>query len=136
MMIKKSFTLYQFAVGTCDTLTGVLLLIVPQFALKLMGVTQAPAEPVFISFIGAFVLSVGLTYLVFAGSPRSESELGAARAAWLITGLGRLCAGTFVLLAITAGRMELPWISITVVDLSIGGFQLIGLRRQWLEAML
>ncbi|HEX7861190.1 MAG TPA: hypothetical protein VF773_12730 [Verrucomicrobiae bacterium] len=135
-MKRRAFTFFQLAAGACDTGTGILLLVAPQLALKLMGVAQTPSDPIFISFIGAFVFSVGLTYLVFSRIPASESRLGAARAAWLITGMQRLCVGVFVLVAMVAGRLDLAWCSITVADLSIGGIQLLGLRKRWIEATL
>ena len=54
---------YQVLIGLSDTLTGALLIIAPEFALRLMGL-HAPADALpFLSFIGAFVLSVGLTCL-------------------------------------------------------------------------
>ena len=136
MISGKHFTLFQIAAGACDTATGLLLLLSPRITLKLMGVNEIPTEPVLVSFIGAFVLSVGLCYLLFAQTPRSLPELAAARAAWLITGLQRLCVGCFVLIAVASKQMEPAWFSITIVDLSIAAFQLTGLRRKWLENML
>ena len=133
-MKRAAFIFYQVAAGACDTVTGILLLVAPQLALKLMRVNQTSSDPIFISFVGAFVLSVGMTYLMFARIPTSESLLGAARAAWLITAIERLCVGLFVLIAIMAGRLDLSWCSVTVVDLSLGGIQLIGLRKRWIEA--
>jgi len=136
MISRKFFTYYQLAAGACDSLTGILLLTAPQFALKLMGVRNVPANShIFISFIGAFVFSVGLTYLLFASSPSSDLQLGSARAVWLITAVERLCAGGFVLIAVLSRALEPAWFSITLVDLSLAAFQLVGLRKKWLEEL-
>lgn len=136
MISPKFFTYYQVAAGACDSLTGILLLAAPQLALKLMGVSHIPASSsILISFIGAFVFSVGLTYLLFAAAPRSALQLGSARAAWLITAVERICAGSFVMAAVLSHQLEPAWSSITLVDLVLAGFQLVGLRRNWLEAL-
>lgn len=136
MISRKSFTYYQLAAGACDTITGILLLAAPQSALKLMGVHHVPdSSCIFISFIGAFVFSVGLTYLLFASSPSSDLQLGSLRAAWLITAVERLCAGGFVMIAVLSRGLEPAWLSITLVDLSLAVFQLVGLQKKWLGKM-
>ena len=136
MISRKFFNHYQLAAGACDTITGILLLAAPQFTLKLMGVRQITENSyIFISFIGAFVFSVGLTYLLFASSPSSDLQLGFARAAWLITAVERLCAGGFVMIAVLSRGLEPAWFSITLVDLSLAAFQLVGLRKKWLEEL-
>ena len=136
MISRKFFTCYQLAAGACDTVTGILLLAAPQSALRLMGVRHiTESSYIFISFIGAFVLSVGLTYLLFARSPGSDLQLGSVRAAWLITAVERLCAGGFVVIAVLSRGLEPAWFSITFVDLSLAVFQLVGLQKKCLEEL-
>ena len=136
MISRKLFSGFQLVAGVCDTATGLLLILSPRLALKLMGIRSVPAEPVLVSFIGAFVLSVGLAYLLFVRSPRSTGELAASRSAWMITGIERLCVGSFVMVAVASKQLEPAWFSITIVDLTLAAFQLVGLRKKWLEKML
>ena len=136
MISRKLFSGFQIVAGACDTVTGLLLVMAPALALKLMGIRSVPAEPVFVSFIGVFVLSVGLAYLLFVRSPRSTEELAATRSAWLITSVERLCVGSFVMVAVASKQLEPAWFSITMVDLTVAAFQVVGLRKRWLEKML
>lgn len=136
MISRKLYSGFQIVAGACDAATGLLLILAPALALRMMGVRAVPKEPVFISFIGTFVFSVGLAYLLFARSPRSMEQVAARRSAWLITGVERLCVGIFVMIAVASRQMEPAWFSITIIDLSAGAIQLLGLRRNWIEKML
>lgn len=128
MRTKTVFVGFQVVAGTCDTLTGILLILLPSFTLGLMGVRQTVAEPVLVSFIGAFVLAVGFSYLLFLVPPRNTADLAGVRALWLITGLVRLCVGTFVLVACLARKLDSAWLTVALVDLSMAAFQFIGRR--------
>jgi hypothetical protein len=122
------FVGFQAAAGTCDTLAGILLILLPSFTLRLMGVRQAITEPIFISFIGAFVLAIGLSYLLFIVPPRNASDLAGVRAAWLITGLVRLCVGTFVIAACVARQLDPAWLTVAIVDYGVAAFQFMARR--------
>ena len=62
-MNRSILLAYQSIIGVSDTLTGALLMVAPAITLSLMHL-HAPSETwVFLSFIGAFVLSVGLSCL-------------------------------------------------------------------------
>lgn len=128
------FVGFQATAGFCDTLTGILLILLPSFALQLMGVRQPIAEPIFVSFIGAFVLAVGLSYLLFILPPHNAYDLAAVRAAWLITGLVRLCVATFVLAACLARRLDPAWLTVAMVDYCVAAFQFVA-RRTWLAKL-
>jgi hypothetical protein len=68
---------YQTLIGLSDTLTGALLIVAPEFTLRLMGL-HAPSDALaYLSFIGAFVLSVGLACLY--GAPHLFAEGAHAR---------------------------------------------------------
>jgi hypothetical protein len=133
MNSQKVFTAFQLVAGGCDAVTGALLLVSPVFTLRLMGVHQTIAEPVLISFIGVFVFSIGLSYLLFSTPPRNSNQVAAVRAAWLITGIIRLCVATFVAGACFAGRLEPAWLTITIVDFSLAVIQLTA-RQKFLVA--
>ena len=74
---------YQLLTGVSDASTGALLMIAPAFALRLMHLSTPSDALTYVSFIGAFVLSVGLACLYGAllachkGS-RSRIEIGLA----------------------------------------------------------
>lgn len=132
MRSKTAFVGFQLAAGTCDTVTGLLLVLVPSFTLRLMGVAQIVAEPIFVSFIGAFVFAVGLSYLLFLVPPRNAVDLAIVRTSWLITAVIRLCVGMFVLGACLSRKLNPAWLTVAIVDLSIATFQLTA-RSKWLS---
>jgi len=128
-MNQKVFTAFQLIAGASDTATGALLLIAPAFTLRMMGVHRVVAEPIFISFIGVFVFSIGVSYLLFLVPPRTQAQISAVRAAWLITATIRLCVAFFVAAAYFAGRLEAAWLAITVFDFSVAVFQLAARQK-------
>ena len=134
MNAKRLFICFQVLAGGCDTVTGLILVFAPAFALRSMGIRHVVSEPIFISFIGAFVFAVGLSYLLFATPPRDSGQICEVKTAWLITAIVRLCAGAFVAAACLGGQLEPAWLGITFVDLSLAVFQL-GARGR-LTAML
>jgi hypothetical protein len=119
--------LYQLAAGACDSTTGLLLMIVPEFTLRLMRVRVMPAETVFLSFIGAFVFGVGLSYLLFRRSQGAFAE-----ALWRITGVVRLCVGSFVAIACVRHQLDPAWATVSVTDLGLGIFQIRAANADWL----
>ena len=123
---------YQVLIGLSDTLTGALLLIAPEFALRLMGL-HSPADTLpFLSFIGAFVLSVGLACLYGAyvmvrrGSPCKLEII------WLLTAITRASAAIFIITQILAHTLEAGWLSVAIFDGACVCIQTIGLRKGWL----
>ena len=54
---------YQLLTGFSDASTGVLLLAAPGLALRLMYLSVPSDALIYISFVGAFVLSVGLSLI-------------------------------------------------------------------------
>ena len=129
MSSKVLFIGFQLIAGGGDAVTGIALMAAPSFTLKMMGVRQEIHDLILVSFIGAFVLAVGLSYLAFASPPRNSAQLSEVRAAWLITALVRLCVGVFVAAACASQRLDPAWLTITAFDLSLATFQLIARRR-------
>jgi hypothetical protein len=93
-----------------------------------MGVGRVPTDAVLVSFIGAFVLSVGLSYLLFLSYPESRGAGERVRTLWLITGVQRICVALFVALAAISKRLEAAWLLVSVYDLAIAVVQLAILR--------
>ena len=125
---------YQVAAGLSDTSTGVLLLAAPLWTLHLMHVSQAATPAVFDSFIGAFVLGVGLTYLWIAlrhwRGLASEAEW---ESQWRCTALIRSCVAVFLFAEVAAGHMESAWGVVAVSDAALAAIQGLGLHRGWLR---
>jgi hypothetical protein len=121
----------MLAVGALDTVTGLLLLAMPLITLRLMGVSQPPAEPVLVRFIGAFVTAVGASYFLPWISHRGP--LGGDRARLLavldVTTLVRLSVGLFVAAAVLRGALAAAWSTVAIADLTIATVQIVVRRR-------
>jgi len=123
---------YQLLTGFSDTATGALLIAAPALMLRLMRLhVSADAIP-FLSFIGAFVLSVGLSCLyggLLVGRagcvPRLESV-------WLLTAITRSAVAVFVVSNVLAGTLETGWLSVALCDGACAVIQASGLRKGWL----
>ncbi|HEY5550443.1 MAG TPA: hypothetical protein VIK52_01040 [Opitutaceae bacterium] len=122
-------TLSLFA-GAADTATGCLLVFAPGLALELMRVPQR--DTVMVSFVGAFVAAVGLSYLWALASWRRSGSPRALREVWKFTALVRLATGLFSATAIARGALEPGWWTVPAFDLGLAVLQLALLRRGWL----
>lgn len=123
---------YQVLISLSDTLTGALLIIAPEFALRIMGLHVAADALPFLSFIGAFVLSVGLAcfYGVLVTVRRgSPCKVGVV---WLLTAITRASVTIFIAAQILAHTLEAGWLTVAISDGACVLIQAIGLRRGWL----
>jgi hypothetical protein len=123
---------YQMLIGLSDTSTGAMLIVAPQLTLRLMGLHAAPEALPFLSFVGAFVLAVGLCclyggYLAACGG--CASKLGVV---WLLTAIMRSSVAIFVFTQILSGSLEAGWLTVAVFDAACALVQVVGLRRGWL----
>lgn len=122
---------YQLLIGLSDTLTGALLIIAPEVTLQRMSL-HVPADALpYLSFIGAFVLSVGLACIYGAlviirrGSPCKLEVV------WLLTAITRASVAIFVVCQILAHTLEAGWLSVALFDGACVLIQAIGLRKGW-----
>jgi len=123
---------YQLSIGLSDTLTGALLIIAPAFAMRLMRL-HAPADGLpFLSFIGAFVFSVGLACLYGAWIMARRVSPCKLEAVWLLTAITRASVAIFVAGQILAHTLEAGWLSVVITDGACVVIQAIGLRKGWL----
>jgi hypothetical protein len=131
-MTISALLVYQVLLGVSDTATGALLAMVPGATLHLMHL-EAPADALpFVSFIGSFVLAIGLSYLyggylTFRADAQAELEV-----VWLITALVRASVAIFVLQQILVGVFRIDWLTVAAFDGICVIIQAIGLRRGWL----
>lgn len=124
---------YQWLAGLCDTTTGVLLVFVPAWTLRLMGAQVLPQPVAFASFVGAFVLSVGLAYFYAARLPLTSANAARWRTVWFLTALTRTLVAVFLASQIVIGRMEHAWLTVALTDGALAAFQWTGLSRGWLN---
>jgi hypothetical protein len=123
---------YQLIAGASDTSTGALLIAAPVFTLRMMGVSVPYDATPFLSFIGAFVLAVGLSYLYGALLVRRTGGMPRLEAVWLLTAIIRSSVAIFVLGAVLNHTLAPAWLSIAVFDGICVVIQARGLRRGWL----
>jgi len=124
---------YAWLAGLCDSATGVLLIGAPATALQLMGVADRPAEPVFLRWIGAFVGTIGLTYLYpLVGRDRRRRQ-ARLRVVFEATTLIRSGIATFVALAIAGSLLSVDWWPVAVTDGVLALVQGLLLRGGYLD---
>jgi hypothetical protein len=131
-MNRQILIIYQLLIGFSDTLTGALLMIAPAFTLEMMRL-QAPADALpYLSFIGAFVLSVGLSCLYGAKVMLRRGSPCKLEMVWLLTAITRASVAIFILAQILSQTLEVGWLTVAVTDGACVLFQAIGLRKGWL----
>ncbi|HWG22015.1 MAG TPA: hypothetical protein VG225_15900 [Terracidiphilus sp.] len=127
---------YQWVTGLSDTATGALLCVAPAFTLRLMGLhAPADARP-YVSYIGAFVLSVGIACLYGALLVAQRAGVERLEAVWLLTAFSRSAVAIYVLKAIVSGSLEPAWVTVATFDAVCVAIQAIGLRQGWLPHAL
>jgi len=123
---------YQILIGLSDTATGALLIIAPEFTLRLMHLQAAADALPYLSFIGAFVLAVGLSCLYGAFVMVCDWCELKLQVVWLITALMRASVAIVVVSQILAHTLQVGWITVALSDGACVLIQAVGLRRGWL----
>jgi hypothetical protein len=124
---------YQLAAGISDTSTGALLMAAPVFTVRTMGISVPNEATPFLSFIGAFVLAVGLSYLYGALLVRRAGGVQRLEAVWLLTAITRSSVAIFVVGAVASRTLPSGWLSVAIFDGFCVAIQARGLRRGWLS---
>ena len=123
---------YQLLIGLTDNMTGALLMIAPAFTLGLMRL-HAPADAMlYLSFIGSFVLSVGLSCLYGAWLMARRKSPCKLEVVWLLTAITRACVAIFVITQFLTQTLEAGWLTVAITDSACVVIQAIGLRKGWL----
>ncbi|MDR3751527.1 MAG: hypothetical protein P4K94_08590 [Terracidiphilus sp.] len=124
---------YQLLIGLSDTLTGALLISAPALTLGLMRL-HVPADALpFLSFIGAFVLSVGLACIYGAWLTHRKASATKIEIVWLLTAITRGSVAIFVVAQVLSGTLEAGWLTVAVTDGACVLIQAVGLRKGWLR---
>ena len=130
MNLKKWCRLYCLLAGACDATTGLLLAIAPLWTLRLMKIPVMPTEPVYMSFIGAFVAGVGLAYFhpfVFTPAARRDQRLEGVLAATTVV---RAAIAVFVVTAVMRGGLHPAWLTVAGSDAVMAALQTVMLKRR------
>ncbi len=129
---RQLLFLYQLLLTASDTSTGILLLLAPALTLRLMSL-HAPTDALpYLSYIGAFVLSVGMACLYGAWLTTRPIFTAKLEVVWLLTAISRGSVSLFVFVAILHHTLEAGWLMVALSDGAFAIFQLIGLTRGWL----
>lgn len=134
-MKRRWLLLYQLLTGFSDTGTGIMLVFFPGLTLKLMHVNVAAAALPFVSYIGVFVLAVGLAcfyggWLLYRNTQSNEKM----ETIWALTALTRGLVAAFVTAMLLRGVFEIGWITVPITDSCCALLQFTGLARGWLYA--
>ena len=127
-MTKSSFLRYwSVAVGSMDALTGFLLIVAPASVLGLLKIETPSADAlVYLSWIGVFVMSVGLSYALALGKHRGSGE-----AVWAFTSIVRMLVAAFLTAKVVGHSLESGWILVAVSDATVAAVQIVILRKRW-----
>ncbi len=123
---------YQWLTGLSDTGTGVLLYFAPMFTLRLMGVHAPQDATPYVSYIGAFVISVGLACLYGVRLIACRASREKLEVVWLLTTFSRSAVAIYLTKSILAGELEPAWITVALFDAACAVIQGVGLHRRWL----
>lgn len=118
---------WSIAVGSMDALTGLLLVIAPAGVLRLLKIEAPSADAlVFLSWIGVFVMAVGLSYGLALGRHRGRGET-----VWAFTALVRMLVALFLTVKIVGGALDSAWAVVALSDASVAVVQIAILRKGW-----
>lgn len=129
---RRLSALYTFGAGTMDAVTGPWLVLAPASALAAMGV-EPEKDPLFVSFVGAFVSAVGFSYLWALLRWWRAGDTVFLRAVWRLTVLFRLAAGGFVLAQVALDALDPAWLAVPAADFVFAAIQIALLRAGWPE---
>lgn len=132
--MKKHWpVLFMTLAGAMDTVTGLLLMTMPAFTLQLMQVAIIPEDLAGMRFVGAFVFSIGTSYLLPWFSPTGPMRSNRFASALRVTRWVRVCIATFTTIAILTGVLHLSWISVPITDALLAAVQTWMLQRKTFE---
>jgi hypothetical protein len=132
-MNRSLLLAYQLLTGLSDTSTGLLLIAAPAFTLRTMNLHPAVETLPFLSYLGVFVLSVGLACLYGAVLVQRSAPADRLEVVWLLTAMTRGLVAVFVVAKVASGVLEPGWSTVAVTDGAFALLQGFGLARGWLR---
>lgn len=124
-------TFFTAGIGALDLLSGLALIFVPAQVLAVAGL-ESEDDLLLLSFVGAFVLAIGVVYLGAAWHWARRRAPSTLRAVWVSTAVVRLVVGSFVVAHVALDSFEPLWIWVGLADLTIAAIQLTGWWRGWI----
>jgi hypothetical protein len=109
-------------------------MLAPQFTLQSMRLHAPDNALIYLSFIGAFVFSVGAACLYGAKLAACDGCKRKLATVWLLTAITRASVALFVTASVVSGALALGWMTVAVSDAGCALIQSIGLRRGWLNS--
>lgn len=118
--------IWSLCFGVMDAATGVMLVTAPAFTLRLMRVPEvAPGSLIFVSWMGVFIASVGLSYaLVLRGNREGETV-------WIFTAVVRSLVALFLIVKISSGALPVAWGLVAITDGLAAAIQFLIIRAGW-----
>jgi Na+/H+ antiporter NhaA len=131
--MRRSLLLgYQLLTGLSDASTGLLLVFAPGFTLRLMRLSVPDEALPYLSYLGVFVLSVGVACLYGAVLATRVIYKQKLEVVWLLTGVTRFLVMLFIVAKVSSGTLESGWATVAITDGAFALVQAIGLARGWL----
>ncbi len=124
---------YQMLTGISDTSTGMLLIVEPELALRVMRLHVSTNTLPFLSFVGVFVLSVGIACVYGAVLATRTISVPKLEVVWLLTAITRTIVALFIVSKILLGTLEGGWLIVAISDGAFALVQAIGLSKGWLS---
>ncbi len=119
--------LWSIGMGSMDALTGLLLILAPELVLRLLKIAPPSQDAlVYLSWIGVFVMAVGLSYGIALGKRLQHGE-----AVWAFTSLVRVSVAIFLTVKICQGLLEPAWALVALSDGIVASVQIWVLRKGW-----
>ena len=94
-MSRSMVFTYQLLTGISDSSTGVLLVVAPALTLHMLDLSARSGALVYLSFVGAFVFSVGLACLYGALLAHRGDNKARLEMVWLLTAFTRASVALF-----------------------------------------
>lgn len=132
-MKRRILFAYQLLTGISDTTTGILLIFSPALTLQLMRLNVPSCSLPFLSYIGAFVLSVGVACLYGAYLCTRSSFVQKLEVVWLLTAITRGFVAIFIAWKLSTGALETGWTTVALSDGALALLQTLVLWRGWLD---
>ncbi len=129
----RLLSLYSLLAGLSDFATGLMLLAVPTFTLRMMLIPAMPAEPIYMRWIGVFVFATGFYYLLPWRHRDPVVWRREMATVFLMTAAVRLAVAAFTTGAIAAGSLPWQWSAVAAFDAATGVFQAVALSKGWLD---
>lgn len=124
---RAALLLAAFACAS-DTLTGLALMLAPEFALGWLHL-PVPVETVFLRWIGVFVFVVGLAYAYPFLWHEPHARAARFCAAFEMTAAARFAVASFLAVAVGTGTLEVGWLGVGGFDAALALAQIALLAR-------